>query len=37
MERTILFCEAPEIGLENLPPELRHLGPTPVQAEDSGA
>ncbi len=36
IERTILFCEAPEIRLENLPPELLHLGPTPGAAEDSG-
>jgi two-component system, NtrC family, response regulator AtoC len=36
MERTILFSEGPEIRLENLPPELLHLGPTPVAAEDSG-
>ena len=35
MERTILFCEGPEIRLENLPPELLHLGPTAL-AEDSG-
>jgi DNA-binding NtrC family response regulator len=36
MERTILFSEGPEIRLENLPPELLHLGPTPLPAEDSG-
>ncbi len=36
MERTILFCEGPEIRLENLPPELLNLGPTPVVPEDSG-
>jgi two-component system response regulator AtoC len=37
MERTILFCEGPEIRLEDLPPELLHLGPSPssLPAEDS--
>jgi len=38
MERTILFSEGPEIRLEELPPELLHLGPTPgvLPGEDSG-
>ena len=38
MERTILFCEGPEIRLEDLPPELLHLGPTPAAMlpDDSG-
>ena len=36
MERTILFCEGPEIRLEDLPPELLHLGPTPLPPDDSG-
>ena len=36
IERTILFCEGPEIRLEDLPPELLHLGPMPASSEDSG-
>jgi two-component system, NtrC family, response regulator AtoC len=38
MERTILFCEGLEIRLEDLPPELLHIGPSlaPMVPEDSG-
>jgi two-component system response regulator AtoC len=32
MERTILFCEGPEIGVSDLPPEIVGAAPTPASA-----
>jgi two-component system, NtrC family, response regulator AtoC len=29
MERTVLFCEGPQIGVSDLPPEISHLVPLP--------